>query len=457
MRESRRNTFTQLSSLISFYRTKSIIYSKALNCRRGDAPLLGGAILNSTIELVNEALSKPTVFKDESSLSIEYIPNRLPHREKELSFLVQLFRNILEKPGSMNQRVLITGNVGTGKTVLAHRFGLDMVRAAKARKINLHYVHVNCRECKGSSFMVLKKVIAEFAPDFPQRGFSSEEFLDILMEVLDDRNAYLILALDELESLIRTEGSSPIYNLTRIQEDRVNAPMRLSLIAILREREYLERLDRSTLGTLQRNFIELDDYSPNQIETILADRIGLALKEGAVLQDEVKFIADLASQFGDARYAIELLWRAGKYADAENSSRITSEYIRKAAGSIHPAFREDYVTTLTIHEKLLLLAIARTLDHSNSAYVTMGEVEDAYKVVCEEYRETPRAHTQLWKYMKDLGTTGIVSTKLSGKGVKGKTTLIGLTFTSASAMTRWLESILETVRKVARRSPCSAR
>lgn len=412
---------------------------------------------NSTIELVNEALSKPSVFKDESSLSIEYIPRKLPHRERELSFLVQLFRNILEKPGLMNQRALITGDIGTGKTVLSHRFGLDMVRTAKTRKINLHYVHVNCRECKGSSFMVLKKVIGEFAPDFPQRGFSSEEFLDVLMDVLDDRNAYLILALDELESLIITEGSSPIYNLTRIQEDRVNAPMRLSMICILREPEYLERLDKSTLGTLQRNLIELDNYSTSQIEAILMDRIELALKESAILQDNIKFIAELASTSGDARYAIELLWRAGKYADAEDSREITSEHIRKAAGSIHPGFREDNVTTLTLHEKLLLLAISRILDSSNSAYATMGEVEDVYKVLCEEYRKTPRAHTQLWKYMKGLSTTGMISTKLSGKGVKGKTTLIGLTFTPASAMSKWLESILETSKKIAERNPSSTR
>ncbi len=424
---------------------------------RRDVPLLGGAILNSTIEIVNEVLSKPTVFKDESFLSIEYIPSKLPHREDELRFLVQLFRNILEKPGSMNQRVLITGDIGTGKTVLTHRFGLDMMKAAKTRKINLHYVHVNCRECKGSSFMILKKVIAEFAPDFPQRGFSSEEFLDVLMEVLDDRNAYLILALDELESLIMAEGASPIYNFTRIQEDRINAPMRLSIICILREPKYLERLDKSTLGTLQRNLIELDDYSTNQIETILMDRIGLALKEGAIYQDNVKFITEIASTAGDARYAIELLWRAGKYADTETSSEITSEHIRKAAGSIHPAFREDHITTLTLHEKLLLLAISRILDHSKLAYATMGEVEDVYKVVCEEYRKTPRAHTQLWKYMRDLSTTGMISTKLSGKGVKGKTTLIGLTFTPASAMSKWLESILETAKKVAERSSNPAR
>ena len=156
------------------------------------------------MEIIKEAISRPTIFKNESPLSIEYIPTRLPHRESQLRFLAQLFRFILERPGSMNQRVLVTGSIGTGKTVMSQRFGLDVMRAAKSRKINLRYIHVNCRECRGSLFMILKRVITEFTPEFPQRGFSSEELIQILMDILDDKDAYVILALDELETLIRT-------------------------------------------------------------------------------------------------------------------------------------------------------------------------------------------------------------------------------------------------------------
>jgi len=70
-------------------------------------------------DIVKEVLSKPTVFRDEGPLSLEYVPSRLPHREDKLSFLVQLFRFAIEKPGSMSQRVLITGDVGTGNAVLS--------------------------------------------------------------------------------------------------------------------------------------------------------------------------------------------------------------------------------------------------------------------------------------------------------------------------------------------------
>ncbi len=56
----------------------------------------------------------------------------------------------------------------------------------------------------------------------------------------------------------------------------------------------------------------------------------------------------------------------------------------------------------------------------------MGEAEQAYEIVCEEYGEKRRAHTQLWKYVRDLDALGLIDTKLSGKGVVGKSTLISL-------------------------------
>ncbi|MGC8849927.1 MAG: ORC1-type DNA replication protein, partial [Candidatus Bathyarchaeia archaeon] len=101
--------------------------------------------MSITSKFIEEELSRSSVFKDETPLSIEYVPEVLPHREQQLRFLTQLFRFAVERPGSMGQKVLITGDVGTGKTVLAQRFGLDMVRIAKARRIPLGYIHVNCR------------------------------------------------------------------------------------------------------------------------------------------------------------------------------------------------------------------------------------------------------------------------------------------------------------------------
>src|SRR6267143_1971752 len=381
-------------------------------------------------EIVREALTKPTIFKNEEPLSLEWLPSRLPHRETQLRFLAELFRSVIDRPGTTSPKILVTGDIGTGKTVLTQRFGTDITRTAKTLKLNLQYIHINCREFRGSLFMILKRVLQNFTPQFPQRGFSSEELLHIL------------LTLDEADVLIKAEGSTSLYNLTRIQEERPGRPVRLSLIVIIRELRNLDDLDRSTLSTLQRNVIRLDRYTNSQIESILRERVELAFKEGTISEEVVEFVADMAAPAGDARYAIELVWRAGKYADTETSREVTAEHVRAAAQSVYPVMRTDYAQHLNLHEKLLLLGLARTLERTQETYASMGETEIAYKMACEEYKEPYRAHTQVWKYVQNLGATGIVSTQPSTAGFRGKTTLLGLPTAPASAIRRWLESSL---------------
>ncbi|MCJ7614835.1 AAA family ATPase, partial [Candidatus Bathyarchaeota archaeon] len=231
-----------------------------------------------------------SVFKDESKLDINYVPSNLLHRRLQLNLLNQFFRFAVESPGKMTQRALIMGKIGTGKTVLSQRFGINIAKEANERNINLNYIHINCRECKGSLFMILQRTIMRFYPNFPRRGYSAEELLQALMQILDEKDAYLILTLDELDALIQNEGSDPIYNLSRIQEDRIDSPKRLSLICILRQPEHLEKLDPSTRSTLQRNIIRLEDYSESQLEDILNDRGDLAFRDGTVPEQTLTII-----------------------------------------------------------------------------------------------------------------------------------------------------------------------
>ena len=384
-----------------------------------------------------------SVFTDESKLDINYVPQNLLHRRLQLNLLNQFFRFAVENPGKMTQRALIIGKIGTGKTVLSQHFGLNIAKEAKERNINLNYVHINCRECKGSLFMILQRTIMKFYPTFPRRGYSAEELLQALMQVLDEKDAYLILTLDELESLIQNEGSDPIYNLSRIQEDRLNAPKRLSLICILRQPEYLEKLDPSTTSTLQRNIIQLKEYSESQLEDILTDRVNLAFREGTIPAQTLSLIAELGnSEGGNARYAIELLWRAGKYADASEMREVLPECVRNAVASVYPVVRRDMIHEFSLHEKLFLLGVARHFKQTDSAYVSMGDAEEAYALVCEEYGEKQRGHTQLWKYVQGLSVSGFLEKVVSGVGQRGKTTLISLSRVPASDLEQELVKVL---------------
>jgi cell division control protein 6 len=134
------------------------------------------------------------VFSDESKLDINYIPNRLPHREKEYRLLAEFFSSLLKFPERMAQRVIVTGDIGTGKTALCQRFGADITTQAHIRNINMHYIHVNCREYRGKLALIIQHALKILSPKFQQRGYSTEEVMRALLEHLDYENAFMVLA-----------------------------------------------------------------------------------------------------------------------------------------------------------------------------------------------------------------------------------------------------------------------
>jgi cell division control protein 6 len=385
-----------------------------------------------------------SVFKDEAKLDINYVPRRLPHREKEHRLLMEFFNFLLQFPERMTQRVIITGEVGTGKTALAQRFGADITLGANKRGVNFRYVLVNCREYRGRLFLILQRALAVFRPNFPKRGYSAEEALESLMQSLDEEDAYMILVLDEFDTLIEREGSEAVYKLTRLQEMRPGKPQRISLVTILRALKSIERLDASAKSTLQRNVISLERYPKDQLVDILNDRVAMAFEPSRVPEDVVDLVADLAvSESGNARFAIELLWRAGKYADAEDLDEVEPECVRKAVSSITPTLRRSEVASLGFHEKLFLLGAARVFKESQRTYASLSEIEEGYSVVCEEVGEQPHSHTQLWKYVQLFSALGILKAEVAEAGTRGRSTRVSLPSVSAYELEKELSAALE--------------
>lgn len=381
-------------------------------------------------------MRRPTVFKEESALFPDHVPTNLVHREPQLKSLGRIFRVIFESPGSVSQKVTLVGDVGVGKTAVAKRFGSTVESLAKERGLNLRYIHVNCYKDR-TLFLVVRKVAQQLIPGLPDRGFSAQELFGTVWQTLEGENSYLLLALDEIDFLVANEKDAPLYFLTRVADEYIGRPQRLSLILITRNLDFISDLDRSVQSTLLHNIIRFDRYTSEELYDIIKMRSQESIKEGAVSDEVLSMIAEIAGPRGDARYALELLWRSGKYADAEGSSKILPEHVRRAQSDVLQ-FPIHIIMDLPLHERLFLLSVARALRKSKSAYVTMGEVESVYRVVCETRSIEPRKHTQFWEYLQNLKNLGILQTKISGSGFKGKTTLIGLMNMPAEA----LESVL---------------
>lgn len=385
-----------------------------------------------------------SVFKDESKLDINYIPQELPHRETEHRLLSEFFSFIIRCPDKMAQRVIITGDVGTGKTALAQHFGATIMPEANRRRLKIRYVHVNCRELGGSLLPIIHRAIAVYRPTYPSRGYSEEEVLSTLMQILDEEEATMILTLDEFDAVIEKMGSDAVYKLTRLHEMRQGKPQRLSFIFIMRSLEAIDKLDASSKSTLQRSIIRLQRYDKNQLTDILSDRVAMAFELGTVEEDVVSLIAELAyKETGNARFGIELLWRAGKYADARDAQMVEAEFVRLAVSSVIPSLQRSDLTVLKLHEKLFLLAVARYFkENQQEAYVSLSEVEKTYRVICEEADEEPNNHTQLWHYVQHLSSLGIIKTEVAATQTRGRSTRIALPSVSAVELEQELSAFL---------------
>ncbi|OGS42181.1 MAG: hypothetical protein A3K67_01240 [Euryarchaeota archaeon RBG_16_62_10] len=381
-----------------------------------------------------------SVFRDQRTLSFDYVPQKLVHREAQMKRLIMIYKAVVDS--NLSQNAVLTGSVGTGKTATAKRFCMDLKEYAEKHQRAVDWVLVNCRQRNSESAVVLQ-IVNHFQPNFPDRGFSITEMLRILRKDLEKRKVHLLVVLDEADMLLKRAGSDIIYKLTRFGEEKIESKELVSLMLISQKNVY-DMLDASSASTFKRtNVIEFGKYTCEELGDIVSQRAELALHEGCIDKDAVDLIAEVSSEWGDARFAIEILEKAGMLADEEGSGKVDVEHVRGAKAEAYSSITESKLSGLDKHQKLALLAIAKA--SKGKAYITTGEAESAYKVSCEEYGEKPRAHTAFWGLLKDLDMLGVVSAKKSGPGISGKTTVITLLDIPAKVLDEKVRQMLEDV------------
>jgi len=373
-------------------------------------------------DIIEDELFSSSIIKNLNALDFDYVPDELPHRDEQLRFLAQMFKPVLS---SVSQNVIIKGPVGTGKTVIAKKFCSSLVNIARQQGKFIDYVHINCRK-RSTDSMVLLGILNHFDPRFPDRGFSVQEMLNVLRKQMIKRDSQLLLVLDEADALLKRSGSNLIYSLTRFSDESTVDRNPVSLL-LISQKDLLSMLDHSALSTFKRsNVLFLDKYTRDELYDIVKQRVNLAFYNGTVQEDCQDLIADIASEWGDARFAIELLWKAGIAADHQHVKIVTPEHVRAAKAETFSVVTESKLKNLEKHQLITLYAIAKKLKKDGTAYVNTGDAEKTYAITCEEYNEKPRSHTMFWSYLKDIENAGFINLKQSGKGQVGVTQLISL-------------------------------
>ena len=406
--------------------------------------------------IIESELRAPTIFRNEAALDPDYVPERLPHREEEVKLLASYFKALVESPGEVSVRVLITGRTGVGKTVTTKLFGSYFSELAWSRYgVKLRYIHINCQKHRSLS-SVLREIKNGLGMSFPDRGFAPRDYAEAILEYMERSDTYAIVTLDDFDQLTRQLSRDELFFLVRLYDDVFRGRRkRMSFIYIIRFGlgSLYASLDEGLGDYVTRNLITFKPYTSDQLRTILWDRVKEAFKEGTVDEGAVDVIAEAIGVNnggpGSARTAIVLLHRAGKYAEylareGKGPLRLLPMHVRHVMPTVDDSLVQvqEILQSLSVHHLLLLKAVAQLLLETGEAFVRIGEVEERYRELCREIGERPRGHTKVYEYVMDLARRGVIVTKKSMKGRRGRSTYIGYNASPLDGLIRFIDEQL---------------
>ncbi|MCS7099590.1 MAG: ORC1-type DNA replication protein, partial [Sulfolobales archaeon] len=381
------------------------------------------------------------------------------HREEQFKQLAKMFKHVVVSPGTSSARVVLYGSLGTGKTATAISFGKVISKLANERGIKLKYVHVNCASAK-SALSVLREIKNQLGLKVPDRGLGFSEFAQALLKEMDMENLYAIVTLDEFDSVLHSFESEDKYSLVRFYDVFHAEVMRLNFIYVSRMRLYdiVKALDEISGSYMMRNTIVFNPYKSRELYDILRYRAEEVFYPGVVDSDVFEYIANLVGYDtggdGNARKALAILYSAGKLAEKEieegRASRVLVDHVRAVSAKedldlIHVL---DSLNYLNLHQLLLLKSIAIGLKEAGGNYVSIGLVEEVYRRLCQDLGLEPRKHTQIYYYVSELVSRGIVMTRKTLKGRRGRSSYVSFGAAPLDSLLKALDRAIAMRREI---------
>jgi len=393
-------------------------------------------------DIIKQNIFSPTVFKDESTLLLDYVPPKLPCREGDLARLSRNFKPIFTGDKFYNITIAITGPAGVGKTSLAKLFGKGLEEASKNYK-EIMCLYFNCYSFRTKSSILREITTRKFG--ISSRGLSDNELLTQIYKRLKNEDKRLLIILDEAFLL----GGDAILSLIHSYESYGFGYSPISMIIISRPEEYNSILHIKLKGKIN-DLIKLEPYSKEMFKEIIDYRTELAFKPGVISEEIKELIIEIVSETNNARHLIEILHKSGKLADIKGQSEITAEMVRQAKNEVYPELRPEMLRELKIQELITAHAIAKRLKHKGIVSTNIKEAYGYYKVACEEFNEEIHSLNTFRVYIDSLVKYGIINkiTKQIGRGQRGRRSRITLFDVPAKVLEeRTYELILELKKK----------
>lgn len=373
-------------------------------------------VLEKVIE--SRLAKKVRIFIDKEKLHPDYIPEKLPHREKEIERIASILVPILE--GVRPSNILIYGLTGTGKTAVTLFTLRGLEEKAKKLATKFKYAYVNTRKAD-TTYRIISEIARSIGLRIPQTGIAIAEVYRRYVEALNSWGGIHVMILDEIDYYVKRHGDDLLYKLVRINEELRHA--KASLIGITNDINFVEGLDprvRSSLGEVE---VVFPPYNAEQLEDILQERARLAFNPLAITPEVIKYAAALAArEHGDARRALDLLRTAGEIAERLEAPIVAIDHVKQALLEIEHGRIKQVISSLPLHSKLVLKAILTIVSERGSA--TTGETFNTYVKIAKEMRVEPLTQRRISEIVSELDMLGLVNAVVVNRGRYGKTKVI---------------------------------
>jgi len=357
-----------------------------------------------------------------------FIPIRMPHREREISLIAENLGKIFI--GSSPKNEIIFGKSGTGKTAVIKFIGRELKSISDGKR-NVEFLYINC-QVKDNSYSVIETIgNAVGGEQIPFTGWSMDRVYSTAKNNIDKWNGNIIVVLDEIDRFVIKNGDDLLYQLLLMNSELQNS--KITIVGITNDLRFPEFLDPRVKSRLNEERIVFSPYTSDDIFDILMDRLNISNVKNFVNEGSLKLISTMASQEnGDARKAIELLKASIQIAIENGEKYVEEKHVFIAKSKIEYDAVVETLKTLPLQTKVLLLAIT-LLKESGSTQSTTGDVFEAYKNLANSANIPVLTLRRITDMLSDLDMLGIVSAKVKSMGRYGRTKVIDLSISSAEA------------------------
>lgn len=340
---------------------------------------------------------KPQLIGSWRKLSFGYLPQKLPHREKEQEKIAKSIKPLLR--GRKGKNLFIFGRSGIGKTVTVKK----VLNELQDYTQEIYSAYVNCWD-NPTTYSMVKEIIEDMGIAYkPGKGVG--RLLDVIESNLEDSKG-IVIAFDEADKGRDTEA---LYRLQNRFENKI------SLILITNEKEFKSDLDPRIRGRLTLEEVYFPPYGEDEIRDILKQRVETAFRGDRVGREAFNKVVEKTSEIGDVRVGLYLLLSAGENAEASGRKKVSFKDVEEALEGFD---REDFITSsskLNSEQKLILDIVKE-----NEGSVT-GDLYDIYKDKNGEL-----SSRSFRRYLRRLEDLNFLELETTGEGFRGKSTKIYL-------------------------------